>query len=48
VLHQGNIPAYFLTRLEVADAAYPVLKAWETLVELSQSSDTNNQLRLNT
>jgi hypothetical protein len=48
VLHQGNIPAYFLTRLEVADAAYPVLKAWETLVELSQSSDTNDQLRLNT
>jgi hypothetical protein len=48
VLHQGNIPAYFLTRFEVADAAYPVLKAWETLVELSQSSDTNNQLRLNT
>jgi hypothetical protein len=48
VLHQGNIPAYFLTRFEVADAAYPVLKAWETLVELSQSSDTNDQLRLNT
>jgi hypothetical protein len=48
VLHRGNIPAYFLTRLEVADAAYPVLKAWETLVELSQSSDTNDQLRLNT
>jgi hypothetical protein len=48
VLHQGNIPAYFLTRFEVADAAYPVLKAWETLVELSQSADTNEPLRLNT
>ncbi|MFT4607632.1 MAG: hypothetical protein ACI9V8_000342 [Urechidicola sp.] len=48
VLHQGNIPAYFLTRFEVADAAYPVLKAWETLVELSQSADINEQLRLNT
>ncbi|MFT4608215.1 MAG: hypothetical protein ACJAUL_002962 [Paraglaciecola sp.] len=48
VLHQGNIPAYFLTQFEVADAAYPVLKAWETLVELSQSADTNEPLRLNT
>jgi hypothetical protein len=48
VLHQGNIPAYFLTQFEVADAAYPVLKAWETLVEASQSADTNDQLRVNT
>ncbi len=48
VLHQGNIPAYCLTQFEVADAAYPVLKAWETLVELSQSADTNEPLRLNT
>ena len=48
VLHQGNIPAHFLTRFEVADAAYPVLKAWETLVELSQSDDTNEPVRLNT
>jgi hypothetical protein len=48
VLHQGNIPEYFLTKYEVADAAYPVLKAWETLVELSLSADTNDQLRVNT
>jgi hypothetical protein len=48
VLHQGNIPAYFLTRFEVSDAAYPVLKAWETLVELSKSADINEQLRLDT
>jgi hypothetical protein len=47
VLHQGNIPKHFLTKFKVADATYPVLKAWETLVELSQSADTSNQLRKN-
>lgn len=48
VLHQGNIPEYFLTQFEVTDVSYPVLKAWETLVELSQSTDTNDQFRVNT
>lgn len=48
VLHQGNIPEYFLSRSEVVDVAYPVLKAWETLVELSQSEESNDQLRVNT
>jgi hypothetical protein len=48
VLHQGNIPEYFLSHFEVADVSYPVLKAWETLVEMSQPTDTNDQLRANT
>ncbi len=48
VLHQGNIPEYYLTQFEIADVVYPALKAWETLVELSQSADNNDLLRLNT
>lgn len=48
VLHQGKVPDYFLSNFEVADVSYPVLKAWETLVELSQSSDSNDQVRVNT
>lgn len=48
VLYQGNIPEYFLSKFEVADVAYPVLKAWETLVERSKSTDTSDQLRVNT
>jgi hypothetical protein len=48
VLQQGNIPEDFLTQFEVADAAYPVLKAWETLVELSLSADINDQFQVKT
>jgi len=47
VLQQGNIPDNYLTPLEEIDAAYPVLKAWETLVKQSQPEDTNDRLQVN-
>jgi hypothetical protein len=48
VLHQDNIPEHFMTNFILADVSYPVLKTWETLIELSQSSGSSNQLRGNT
>lgn len=48
VLQQGNIPDDFLIQFETADAAYPVLKAWETLVDLSLLSDINDQFQVKT
>jgi hypothetical protein len=48
VLQQGTIPEDFLIQFEAADAAYPVLKAWETLVELSLSRDINDQFQVKT
>jgi len=48
VLQQGNIPEDFLIQFEASDVAYPVLRAWETLVELSLSSGINDQFQVKT
>jgi hypothetical protein len=48
VLQQGNIPEDFLIPFELADAAYPVLKAWETLVELSLPAEINDRFQVKT
>jgi hypothetical protein len=48
ILHQGNIPDDYLTQFEEMDAAYSVLKAWKTLVGLSQSKDINDKFQVKT
>ena len=48
VLHRKNIPEYYFSQLDIAEAAYPVLKAWEALVEFSQTANTNSHQRVKT
>lgn len=48
VLHRNNIPEHYFSQRDIAETAYPVLKAWEALVELSQTTSSKGQASVGT
>ena len=48
VLHRNNIPEHYYSQCDISETAYPVLKAWEALVELSQEANIDGRLSAKT